>query len=508
MASPLAAPQAAVADTLPDADLSTLPAPLGSGETDDEQREPGREGANDVEDANDGASDAQKQSSIVPASLLDEEPEAQAVCTAVGIFANMAPVCSKCMCETDPSRAQIKSVSKGTRWICNICNSRTTMLSRTFGRWPVPEFSELTQEDQVSFWQELRNQGLVTRDQAKHSLANRVARQRTDKAEANVGGEYLPLSVWAQRGFDVARIVEYSTPQNAMEHPVLGSCYRVAITSLNRSVADVQVRTQVLQAWNSISPRAVTRALNPSGQHAALNDRNIDGLPLEDVVLPDAQEFGLPEQAGLADEVQDDLGDKSSKDNSNSSNSSSSSDSSSTSSSDKKKKKQRASKKKANKKKARSSGKKGTKKSKGKDSSKKLKAEEEQKKRKAEAERKVEQVKREKEEGKMKAALNKNKAFATKVLAKTRVGLGVVEKALASCNSQQVPDLVTAKAREALDSLTYFKTTAEMLLGNPSADQPDFSWEQVNQAVKEGMSAASTINLLIKATAKLSGGRK
>ena len=42
-------------------------------------------------------------------------------------------------------------------------------------------------------------------------------------------GEYLPLSVYAQRGFDVSRIA--ATFKNKEEHPHLGTAYRVAINS-------------------------------------------------------------------------------------------------------------------------------------------------------------------------------------------------------------------------------------------------------------------------------------
>ena len=46
------------------------------------------------------------------------------------------------------------------------------------------------------------------------------------------GGEFLPLSVWATRGFDANVIKEKIAPEDCREHPVLGTTYRVKILSM------------------------------------------------------------------------------------------------------------------------------------------------------------------------------------------------------------------------------------------------------------------------------------
>jgi type IV secretory pathway VirB10-like protein len=45
------------------------------------------------------------------------------------------------------------------------------------------------------------------------------------------GGEYLPLGVWAKRGFDVTRIEQHTRDDDKRICPVLGICFRLRILS-------------------------------------------------------------------------------------------------------------------------------------------------------------------------------------------------------------------------------------------------------------------------------------
>lgn len=45
----------------------------------------------------------------------------------------------------------------------------------------------------------------------------------------SLGGQWLPLGVWAQRGFDADRIKDRSLQHNVREDPLLGTVYRVPI---------------------------------------------------------------------------------------------------------------------------------------------------------------------------------------------------------------------------------------------------------------------------------------
>jgi hypothetical protein len=58
-------------------------------------------------------------------------------------------------------------------------------------------------------------------------IAMKVEEEHTEYYDD--GGEFLPLTVWATRGFDVTNIAEKCRPQDKRSHPVLGDTYRIAI---------------------------------------------------------------------------------------------------------------------------------------------------------------------------------------------------------------------------------------------------------------------------------------
>ena len=53
----------------------------------------------------------------------------------------------------------------------------------------------------------------------------------TDLNEDQEGGEFLPLSVWQTKGFDIAKIEAEASPEDITQHKYLGPCYRVNIRS-------------------------------------------------------------------------------------------------------------------------------------------------------------------------------------------------------------------------------------------------------------------------------------
>ena len=56
------------------------------------------------------------------------------------------------------------------------------------------------------------------------------------------GGEYLPLSVYEKRGFDVEAIRQKCT--DTEEHPILGTTYRVCIRSAFSKTIEELVRKE------------------------------------------------------------------------------------------------------------------------------------------------------------------------------------------------------------------------------------------------------------------------
>jgi len=161
------------------------------------------------------------------------------------------------------------------------------------------------------------------------------------------GGEFLPLSVWATRGFDIEAIASRSRPVDIKEHEVLGKTYRVRIMAVGETARRGQKRS--------------------SGNTAT------DSMPKQSKALKDDQ----PE---VADANKSTPSSGSNTSSSSSGSSSSSSDSESSSTDKKKKKKDKKKKKKKSKKDA-----KKKKKDKKDKKSKKSKAKEQKKQQEAQA---------------------------------------------------------------------------------------------------------------------------
>ena len=159
------------------------------------------------------------------------------------MLATARPICIKCGFEVDVFRAQI--VTKGgQRYKCNQCNNSHAALSKHFGKWP-DEFAELTPEEQMDFWKTAKTcQGI----QRLKSLAiDTLTHRRVDRITARLSGTFLPLTVYNQQGYDTDKIVQNCRPSDIEEHPVLGTTYRVAVRSLDRSAVDERERQHVLQ---------------------------------------------------------------------------------------------------------------------------------------------------------------------------------------------------------------------------------------------------------------------
>ena len=73
-----------------------------------------------------------------------------------------------------------------------------------------------------------------------------------------LGGKFLPLSVWEAKGFDAEQIATRSADADMEEHPVVGMCYRVAIISSGRRQSTGQ-REEV-----QFHPKAPAKAAMPA----------------------------------------------------------------------------------------------------------------------------------------------------------------------------------------------------------------------------------------------------
>ena len=89
---------------------------------------------------------------------------------------------------------------------------------------PPPEaFKKLDESVQVKFWQDAKDKAGKVRLEDLYISA--FIQARIEQDIASNGGEYMPLRVYATRGFDVKRIAERL--KDIEEDEVLSTCYRV-----------------------------------------------------------------------------------------------------------------------------------------------------------------------------------------------------------------------------------------------------------------------------------------
>lgn len=231
------------------------------------------------------------------------------------------PVCTKCNTEVDIQRCQVKTRG-GQRFVCNSCHARSTALSRAMGGWPAELLAELPQCDLVEFWRSAQTENNANRLAAM--LVDKVTEKRVNTIQGSIKGEYLPLSVYGKKGYDVAEIEAKCT--DTMMHPILGVCYRVAISSIDRTSMISSEKGRLLEQMQK----------RRQWRQAALANKAME-KELDKDNLPQLENPG--EMAPIADAESD-----------NSEGSSSSNSSSSSSSSKKKKKSKKSNKSKKSKK--------------------------------------------------------------------------------------------------------------------------------------------------------------
>jgi hypothetical protein len=127
------------------------------------------------------------------------------------------------------------------------------------------------------------------------------------------GGEFLPLSVWVQRGYDSNRIHDLTKPADIREDRVLGTTYRVRILATGNKGEGMVTRTSQHKRKSGTPPVALEGQSSSSSRPRT--------LALEDKPEPQASASATPPA--------DDSGTSSSSSRSDSSNSSNSSSSSS-----------------------------------------------------------------------------------------------------------------------------------------------------------------------------------
>ena len=111
------------------------------------------------------------------------------------------------------------------------------------------------QEQRVQFYRSAKGKGQAESASQYETLVH----EEEHFEYYNNEGEFLPISVWIQRGFDGALIQENAPARDRRNHPILGESFRVVIQSTGERGQQGARRTDAAQA-KSKAPAAVTEA--------------------------------------------------------------------------------------------------------------------------------------------------------------------------------------------------------------------------------------------------------
>lgn len=157
--------------------------------------------------------------------------------------------CSRCHREVDKMRVQVTGKCASVVR-CNACNTRAVQLSRmpTWAGFQT-RLKSLPDEEKALFWQGAcdapSGAGLSEFLSEQTSLLSR----HSETTSSFVSGEYLPLSVYAAKGYDADRIRMFC--KDSKEDPVLGLVYRLPVHGHSETAQVSRVKEERLDKGKS-----------------------------------------------------------------------------------------------------------------------------------------------------------------------------------------------------------------------------------------------------------------
>ena len=192
------------------------------------------------------------------------------------------PSCKYCRAFLDPFAKGVRLLSKSAQvFCCPGCNSKTTILAKVFGHWPIDEFKQLASEEQTAFFQ---TSG-TGRDNLKKAVHEQVmkkwAHQKTNKVE----GDFMPDWWWRSKGMPEETIEKMKAAGAVEEHPIMGNTFQVMIHGTSESATEELARQQLLSATTrkgkgaAAADSAAAGSGRPIGETAAAEETAAAATP-------------------------------------------------------------------------------------------------------------------------------------------------------------------------------------------------------------------------------------
>ena len=164
--------------------------------------------------------------------------------------------CRKCGLWVTRSKVRLSGKQKQC-WICKVCHSRYSALARAYEKWPPARFKLLSDEQQQGFWRDVATKSGTKK--MKELVDETIRVGKVDQFGNKSSGQYLPLSVYRQQGYNTKRIKRYC--KDVMYDAILGKLYRLQIEESFELNMEEFRREQVTGASNqpALQPQVTGR---------------------------------------------------------------------------------------------------------------------------------------------------------------------------------------------------------------------------------------------------------
>ena len=156
---------------------------------------------------------------------------------------------SQHMCRRCATPAE-EAIQKGKDWfVCKKCNATYNVLRRNL-EWPPPDFSAMSEEDQIDFWRQCKESASEAPARLKYgslkaTLIKSITQTKTHRTTVAETSQGQPLATWKLQGWDISHIEQFG---NKVWCPAAGWLYEVPLTSKTRSVSIEETEAKLCQS--------------------------------------------------------------------------------------------------------------------------------------------------------------------------------------------------------------------------------------------------------------------
>ena len=168
---------------------------------------------------------------------------------------NQVEYCSECGCPAETIPGKVVRKKSHTAVQCKNCHNVTTLLYRNYDMKALA-FREMPKADLQDFFQRAKEAmdssgKKLDAGKIKTLLTTKMTEVAKNEKETAVLGDYLPLSVYAKRGYDTTNI---EAKAEKLESDLFGWVYRVPTLSVNYRHVEQEVKETIKEATRRVRP--------------------------------------------------------------------------------------------------------------------------------------------------------------------------------------------------------------------------------------------------------------